>query len=258
MTVDNSTSPSETSQQSATEYWSRHLRSVLAPLFEAAKTYSAADQQAHLKFIDEHVAPNLGPLPGKPHGAYTTPSSLVGSPFDPSINLVSSGQAKVRFDFDVVSPAERTGPDPFAEEQSRELLHRLAEVVGADTQWMDGLMNALYLTPEENETALAKMPPGIAIPPSSVGFDFDGPKKTLKFYIPGVRKGIATGRPFGDIILETLRSLKPLGSELTPALDLIASCVYPVASAIFNLHDILIKRTLDIYLPVNTTPCFRW
>jgi hypothetical protein len=34
---------------------SRHLRSVLAPLFKAANTYSAADQQAHLKFIDEHV-----------------------------------------------------------------------------------------------------------------------------------------------------------------------------------------------------------
>ncbi len=248
MTVENSTYPSETSQPNAKEYWSRHLRSVLAPLFEAANTYSTADQQTHLKFIDDYVAPNLGPLPGEPHGAYTTPSSLVGSPFDPSINLVSSGQAKVRFDFDVIGPAERTGPDPFAEKQSRELLHRLAEVVGADTQWMNGLMDALYLTPEENETALAKMPPGVAIPPSSVGFDFDGPKKTLKFYIPGVRKGLATGRPFGDIILETLRSLEPLGSELTPALDLIASCVYPLASGIFHLHPHTDQDNLQIYI----------
>lgn len=240
MTVEISTSASDALQRNATEYWSRHLRSVLAPLFEATKTYSVADQQAHLEFIDEHVAPNLGPLPGEPHAAYTTPSSLVGSPFDPSINMVSSGQAKVRFDFDVVGPAERAGSDPFAEKQSRELLHRLAAIVGADTQWMNGLMDALYLTPEENEIALAKMPPGVAIPPSSVGFDFDGPKRTLKFYIPGVRKGIATGRPFGDIILEALGSLEPLGTELTPALNLISSCVYPMPSGKFNLHYILI------------------
>ncbi|KAL2803102.1 aromatic prenyltransferase [Aspergillus granulosus] len=207
----------------ATEYWSRHLRSVLAPLFAAAGTYSPADQESHLAFIDEHIAPNLGPLPWEPHGPYSTPSSLVGSPFDPSINIVSSGMAKVRFDFDVISPPNRTGPDPFAEKSAREILHHLADLVGADTQWMDSLMDALYLTPDEAEVAITKMPPGVAIPPSSVGFDFDGPERTLKFYIPCVRKALATGQGVSVLMLKTLRGLEPLGSELVPALDLITS-----------------------------------
>ncbi|KAL4866673.1 hypothetical protein BDV12DRAFT_198895 [Aspergillus spectabilis] len=206
----------------ATEYWSRHLRSVLAPLLAAAETYSPADQESHLTFIDEHVAPNLGPLPWEPHGQYSTPSSLVGSPFDPSLNLVSSGKAKVRFDFDIISPASRNGPDPFAEKSAKEILHRLANIVGADTRWMNTLMDALYLSPEETEIAIAKMPPGVAVPPSSVGFDFDGPERTLKFYIPCVRKALATGQEFSDLMLKTLRGLEPLGQELGPALDLIA------------------------------------
>ena len=207
----------------ATEYWSRHLRSVMVPLLKAAGTYTLSDQASHLQFLDDYIAPNLGPLPTEPHAQYTTPSSLVGSPFDPSLNLTSSGQAKVRFDYDVIGPAERTGVDPFAEDLSREMLHRLALVVGADTRWMDGLMSALYLSPSETDAALAKMPPGIAVPPSSVGFDFDGPKRTLKFYIPGVRKAIATGRSSSDIILDALRGLEPLGSELGPGLDLLAA-----------------------------------
>jgi DMATS type aromatic prenyltransferase len=147
----------------------------------------------------------------------------VGSPFDPSINIVSSGVAKVRFDFDVISPPNRAGLDPFAEKSAREILHRLAALVDADTQWMDSLMDALYLTPEEAEVAITKMPPGVAIPPSSVGFDFDGPERTLKFYIPCVRKALATGQEVSALMLKTLRGLEPLGSELVPALDLIAS-----------------------------------
>jgi DMATS type aromatic prenyltransferase len=147
----------------------------------------------------------------------------VGSPFDPSINIVSSGKAKVRFDFDVISPPDRTGLDPFAEGSAREILHRLADLVSADTQWMDHLMDALYLTPAEAEVAKTKLPPGVAIPPSSVGFDFDGPERTLKFYIPSVRKALATGQDVSELMLKTLRELQPLGSELVPALDLIAS-----------------------------------
>ncbi|KAK2750373.1 hypothetical protein FQN57_003853 [Myotisia sp. PD_48] len=211
-----------TAKNATTEYWSQHLRSVLAPLLKAAGTYSASDQASHLEFLDQHIAPNLGPLPNEPHAKYTTPSSLVGSPVDPSINLTSSGQPKVRFDYDVIGPAERAGPDPFSEQLSREMLLGLASVVGADTRWLKCLMSALYLTPAETELALARMPPGIAVPPSSVGFDFDGPKRTLKAYIPGVRKAIATGQSSGDVILGALRSLDPLGPELAPGLDLVA------------------------------------
>ncbi|KAF9885523.1 hypothetical protein FE257_012851 [Aspergillus nanangensis] len=249
MTVENASESQGKQISPANEYWSRHLRSVLAPLLKAAGTYSQADQDSHLAFIDEHIAPNLGPLPWEPHGQYSTPSSLVGSPFDPSINIVSSGKAKVRFDYDVISPAERTGPDPFAEQLARSMLHRLATLLGADTRWMDSLMDALYLTPAEAEVAVARMPPGIAIPPSSVGIDFDGPQKTLKAYIPSVRKAIATGRSPSDIMLETLRGLEPAGAELVPALDLIASYLET------SKHDVILPLVgIDCVDPDPTSP----
>ncbi|PGH18128.1 hypothetical protein AJ79_00756 [Helicocarpus griseus UAMH5409] len=208
-------------ENSATEYWSQHLRSLFAPLLKATGTYTESEQASHLQFLDEQIAPNLGPVPTE-KTKYTTPSSLVGSPIDPSLNLTSSGKVKVRFDFDVIEPAEPSADDPFSEKVSRELYHHLASIVGADTRWLDGLMSALYLSPSETETALAKMPPGIAIPPSSVGFDLDGPKRTLKAYIPGVRKAFATGRPSSEVIFDALRGLEPLGSELTPGLNIIA------------------------------------
>lgn len=227
MTVDTIKSASITEADSrpqktaALEYWSQYLRSIFVPLLRAAGTYSPSDQASHLQFLDDYIAPNLGPLPTEQHSGYTTPSSLVCSPLDPSINLTSSGSAKVRFDYDVLRPLDRHGPDPFAEGVSKQMLHHLASVTGADTQWLDSLISSVYLSPSETEAARVKMPSHIAVPPSSIGFDLDGSKRTLKAYIPTVRKAIATGKPPTQVTLEALRALEPLGAELAPTLDIL-------------------------------------
>ena len=140
---------------------------------------------------------------------------------DPSYNFTGNSKPRVRFDFDVIAPLDRTGPDPFAEDVARKEIHQLASVIRADTKWMDHLMDTLYLSPAETEIVRAKMPSKVVAPPSSIGVDFDGPKKTMKMYIPGVRKAMATGELENDLMLEAVRSLEPTGSELAPAIDLL-------------------------------------
>ncbi|OAT04279.1 TdiB protein [Blastomyces gilchristii SLH14081] len=206
----------------ATRFWSHYLRSIMAPLFKSVGAYTESEQESHLQFMDEHIATNLGPLPNDPHSPYVVPAAIVGAPFDPSINLTSFGSGKVRFDYTVVEPIERPKEDPFSENLAREMLHKLASVVGADTRWMDSLMSSLYLSPAETDALLASMPPQLLCPPACIGMDFDGPKRTLKAYIPGIRKALATGQSSAELVLEAIRGLKPLGSELAPAADLLA------------------------------------
>lgn len=206
----------------AAEYWAQHLDSFMAPLFKATGTYTEADQASHLKFLEEHIAPKLGPHAEAEHVPYSPPASLVGSPVDPSLNFTSNGKAKVRFDYDVIAPLDRSGPDPFAEELSRKEFHELAAVTGAYTKWADFLMDRFFLSPSETDIVREKMPPQLFAPPASVGIDFDGPTKTLKAYIPGVRKSMATGEPCNDIMVKAVRELEPMGSEFAPALELFA------------------------------------
>ncbi|KAK1145516.1 aromatic prenyltransferase (DMATS family) [Aspergillus melleus] len=210
-----------TKQGQYIEYWTQYIRSVMAPLLQAAGSYSPADQESHLQFMDELAAPNLGPLPTEPHAPYTPPASVVGSPFDPSINMAASGKAKVRFDFDIVGPAQRAGHDPFAEYVARETALHIASKAGSDTQWMKSLIEALFLSPEETQVAVANMPANISVPPLSIGFDFDGSQRTMKCYIPAVRKSMATGLPSKDLFFGALRRLEPMGARLAPGLDLL-------------------------------------
>lgn len=206
----------------AYQYWRQYVRSVMAPLLQAAGSYTLADQESHLQFMDELIAPNLGPLPSEPHAPYTPPASLVGSPFDPSLSMTASGIAKVRFDFDIVAPAQRTGPDPFAENTAREIALHIASRTQSDTRWLKNLIDSLFLSPEETETVAVGMPADIAVPPLSVGFDFDGSRRTMKCYVPAVRKSVATRQSSTDIILRALRGLEPMGDLLAPSLDLLA------------------------------------
>ncbi|OJD14342.1 hypothetical protein AJ78_05307 [Emergomyces pasteurianus Ep9510] len=206
----------------AAQFWAHYLRSIMTPLFKAVGAYTPSEQESHLQFMDDHIATNLGPLPTDPHAPYIVPAGIVGSPFDPSINLTSFGNGKIRFDYTVVEPIERPKGDPFSENLATEMLHQLAAVVGADTRWMDSLISALYLSPSETDTLLVKMPTHLLCPPASIGIDFDGTKRTLKAYIPGMRKALATGRSSTELILGAVRGLEPLGPELAPALDLLA------------------------------------
>lgn len=220
------------------EYWKQYIRSIMVPLLRGAGSYTPAEQDAHLQFMDELIAPNLGPLPTERHAPYTPPASLVGSPFDPSLNMAASGKAKVRFDFDIVGPAQRTGLDPFAEHAAKEMALHIASKTGANTQWMKKLISAIFLSPEETQLAVARMPADNDVPPLSIGFDFEGGERLMKIYLPAVRKAVATGGFTREILLQAARSLKPVGDGLTPGLDLLEEYVNSSCSHSSSLQPI--------------------
>lgn len=198
------------------EYWAEYLRSHMEPLLQAVGSYTPEEQAAQMKFLIDHVAPALGPLPTEPHGQYTM--TYVDCPFEPSLNLTSAGKAKVRYEFEVVRPASDE-EDPFGENVARELLPRLAKACGADTKWLTSLLDTFLLTPPEAEALRGKLPS--FMPCGMLAFDCDGSKTMMKFYIPAIRKAIASGQSSNEFILNSVKGLKPLGAQLGPGLDIV-------------------------------------
>lgn len=204
-------------QTPAVEFWTQYLHSVMKPLIESCGAYTDSEQASHLKFLADHVAPNLGSLPTEPHHIYTMNHS--DSPVEPSINLMSDTQARARLGYSVVLPSEKDVSDPFGEEIARDVLLRTAAACGGDTQWLNSLIKSLWLTPAEAEATRDKIPP--FAPTSILAFDFADSKVMMKAYFPGVRKAFAQGRTFSNVLLDAVRNLDPLGPQLEPSIDLV-------------------------------------
>ncbi|KAI1338800.1 aromatic prenyltransferase [Xylariaceae sp. FL0016] len=202
------------SSSRSTEFWRQYLRSLLVPILPSAGTYTESEAAAQVKFAEDFVAPCLGPMPNEAHASYKM--TYVGSPFELSLNLTANGKAKVRYTYEVVGPAERTGEDPLGEQRARDMLVSLSRATGADMQWMDSLMRHLYLTPEETESIKDTLPD--MVPTMMLAYDLDGAKTNMKMYIPAMRKAVATGRSSTDLILDALRDMQPLGDQLLPGL----------------------------------------
>lgn len=200
------------------EYWTQYLHSMCKPMLELSGAYTESERASHLKFLADHVAPKLGPLPSEPHSQYTM--TYIDSPFEPSLNLSSSGKTKVRYEFEVMTKPGREGPDPFGESIAREVLLSMAIACKADTKWLESIMSALFLTEAEADTIRHKLP--YFMPCSIMAFDLDGPDVMMKAYIPAVRKAVSTGRPSATVLLDAVRGLEPMGSEFGPGLDIIA------------------------------------
>lgn len=202
------------------EFWSDYLCSIIEPLMQASGGYTREQQANHLQFLTDHVAPTLGPLPSEPRATYT--QTYVDSPFEPSLNLTSSGKVKVRYGLEVVKPpGGADGPDPFGEKRAREVLLQFAKVSGADTKWLSSAMDQFFLTPEETEDMRHKLP--TFMPSSLLAFDLDATKTMMKVYIIAMRKAIASGSPSSNLFtLRALRRLEPWGEKLGPGLDIIA------------------------------------
>lgn len=198
----------------ATAFWKRHIRSVMEPLLACTQSYSPSDQISHLQFLDNFVAPCLGPLPTDPHNKYTAPSSFVGTLFEPSLNFTDNGTTKVRFSIDIIAPSDRDGPDPFGERESRDVLRRWASAIGSDTTWLEHFLSALQLTPEETDVVRQKIPAHVDPPAGcSVGCDLDGASRMLKTYIPTKRKSLATSKASSSILVDAIQSLEELGPD---------------------------------------------
>ncbi|GES66476.1 hypothetical protein ATEIFO6365_0015002100 [Aspergillus terreus] len=218
--------PRPEAKPSDTEFWSQHIRSVIGPLMKAAGSYSATAQESNLRFLDNYIAPALGPHPSVAHPTYVAPCSIVGTLFNPSLTLTAKGKPIVRFDYDVPLPLDRaSSEDPWGERQASALFRRLAAALGADTQWLEYFMGRLFLSPDETEALRPKIPADMVVPSAMVGVAFDDAQPRLKAWVPTMRRAIIEGRSSNEIAIEVLRGLSPLGSEIAPAIDMIEAWI---------------------------------
>ncbi|KAK3295237.1 aromatic prenyltransferase [Chaetomium fimeti] len=233
-------------KKTAHEFWSDYLCSMVRPLLEASGAYTPEQQAQQLRFLVDHIAPTLGPLPSEARAKYTM--TYVDSPFEPSLNLTGTGKCKVRYSLEVVKPpGGAESPDPFGEKRAREVLLNLAKASGADTKWLTSVMDLFYLTPEETEAMRNKIP--TFMPSSLVGFDLDGEKAMMKVYILTMRKAIASGAMSSNqYTVEALRKLEPWGYKIGPGLDVVSDYL---ANAKYNVT--LIFASLDCLDPFKIT-----
>lgn len=205
------------SETKATKYWAQYIRSVAGPLLKLTGSCAPHDQEAHLRFLDTHVAPAIGPMPTQPHGVYAMPYG--GSPVEFTITSTVGGRPKARIHFDAESPADRAGDDPFGQANGREVLRRTASGVGADTRWLESLISSLHLTPEETEIARPIAPDFLPSQLNSIAFE--GPNKVMRaYFMPGL-KALATGRTTSAVGLDAVRRLRPLQDGLASGVDLL-------------------------------------
>jgi len=80
----------------------------------------------------------------------------------------------------------------------------------------------LTLSPIETKVALAGLPPDQIIPPGMIGFDFDGPRATMKGWVTAMHKAVATRSSSAAIFSEALKKLS-YGNELAAGLAVVES-----------------------------------
>ncbi|KZL84014.1 hypothetical protein CI238_04961 [Colletotrichum incanum] len=239
-----------TGSQKATEYWSKYFRAVLKPLFESVGGYTASEQESQIQFLNEHVAPVLGPVPSEPFDAFNMPYNC--SPLETSINFTTKGVPKARVWMNLGKPLDQTRFLPGVAEKDKEVLQNIARATGADTRWMDCLMKALFLTPAQMEAVRARNGP--VWPFSLFCFDFDGADRTMRAYFPAVPRG---GRTRTEVCLDAIEKLEPAGEKLKPALDHVLGYLgnNKYEAALHMLGVDLVdpeKARLKVYLDVNS------
>lgn len=216
-------------------FWDDYCKRYIDPLLEAGH-YLNQERESHRGFIRRYVIPAIGP---RPDPTVVKPRMAIaphGGPSDPSINYTSK-KSLARFGFAVNGPKSFTSEDPLGVNTSYQALARFAEDKdsGVDLRWLDCLM-ALY--PNPNEINVAADSPlyksysrRVAL---AAGVDFDGPRRNLKVYLSPFVRHAMTGRSENEIVFDAVRSLKPGGPGLRPAVGL--------------LEDYLSARTSDFYL----------
>lgn len=198
----------------ATKYWAQHIRSVAGPLLKLTGSCAPHDQEAHLRFLDTHVAPAIRQMPTQPHAM-----PYGGSPVEFTITSTMGARPKVRIHVVADCPADREGDDPFGQANGRKVLRRTASGVGADTRWMESLISSLHLTPEETDIARPIAPDLIPSQVNSIAFE--GPDKVMRaYFFPGL-KALATGRTTSAVGLDAVRRLQPLQDGLASGVDLL-------------------------------------
>ncbi|KAK2738015.1 hypothetical protein FQN55_000821 [Onygenales sp. PD_40] len=193
-------------------FWSKHCSPMLSSLLRSVGSYTAEQQESHLKFLERYVIPNMGPPPDP-----ALPRSLLtpnGAPFEASINFNNSGKACIRFTFEPLMPERGTLSDS--------PIPSIAEAVLADLRWFKQFAAEFFPSEEERQAIKEKMPPDTArIPRCFLAFDLDGGNISMKAYFSPMMKHMATGVDSDEATVNLLKRLEPLGKSFLPTLNYI-------------------------------------
>lgn len=216
-------------------FWDDYCNRYIDPLLDAGH-YSEAERASHRDFIRRYIIPALGPRPQPSLAKPRMGIAPHGGPCDPSINFTAK-KALARFGFAINGPESFTAEDPLGVKTAYEALVSFAqdEDSGVDLRWLHCLM-ALYPRPDSikvaADSALYRNYSRRLVLAAGVGFD--GPRRNLKVYLSPFIKHAMTGISENEIVFEAIKTLRPGGGALRPAVKL--------------LEDYLSTRAGDFYL----------
>nr|BBD84645.1 putative prenyltransferase [Cordana terrestris] len=212
-------------------YWTRRCIPMVSNLLKSCGVYSLTDQEEQLRFLKEHVLPNLGPRPCGPESQVFSMATFSGFPLQPSINISNSGRAKVRYTFEPLDAISGTPADPFALGPAQRMLFALAKNLGVWPGWIEALVSAYHPTPQEVQRIKPKLrqyleqtlkkttgQTDIEIPEMQrmwvcfIAFDLDGPSQAMKAYFDPKVKEAATGIPSCKYGFQVFRSMEKFGN----------------------------------------------
>ena len=240
MSLEMTTTPGTTATLSEADlaYWTQRCNSIIASLLKSCGAYSPADQDAQLRFLQEHVVPNLGPRPSGLESPNYSMVTFTGFPLQPSINLSGSGSAQLRYTFEPLDALSGTAADPFAVGPAQRMLFALASHLGFWPGWIKALISAYHPTPQEVQHILPKLrqylketlarttgqadvePPEMSrLFVCFISFDLDGPSQSMKAYFDPKVKEAATGIPSCKYTFQVIRSIERFGN--TTAVDML-------------------------------------
>ncbi|KAI0393716.1 dimethylallyl tryptophan synthase GliD1 [Xylariaceae sp. FL0594] len=128
------------------DYWWKLTGEHLANMLEAAG-YTLERQYSSLLFHYHYVVPYMGPKPG-PDGTLKWPSLLgvEGSPIEYSWKWnTPTKEPDVRYTMEPINQFSGTAMDPLNQAASKEMLHRISEVVPTvDLTWVNHFLATLY------------------------------------------------------------------------------------------------------------------
>ena len=190
------------------QFWWLATAPPLSRLLESCQ-YTREDQLNVLRWYRRFIPPALGPRPRLGLKSRFQPCPVYdGSACELSINWKESSPTRtVRFTVEATGHQAGTAADPFNQEETRSLLARMAnEVPSLDVQQFEQFAGKFFLSREEAEAVIPKIPPGTPLSQAWIAFDLEqGSSPMAKVYFMPIIKWLYTGIPTNSLVFDAIR-----------------------------------------------------
>lgn len=231
-------------------YWSAQYLPVLSSLLKNAGSYTPEEQTSHLRFIESHVIPNIGPQPTIPDPIYVV-SHFGSSTFEASINLNDKGKPCVRFTFEPHGPLASNTAEGYPYKQVLDL----SRAIQADLGWFHKIASEFFILNEQDiATVKTMMPPNLArVPQYYVALDLNGGKRQMKVYFCPLIKQMVTGENSDEASFNVLNRLDPgFAAPLKAISDFRAESKEPLAIQMIGIDCVTPETGARVKLYTRT------